>query len=227
MHESGSASRHSQLPHGSIIRVGCSPPGQYKLVGTSELTCVDGLWSGAQLPQCALTTVHSNFSVDSAPTIVYTLLEDAGGGSTGVDSRGRLIVPPTSMIHLDCLFLKTFGQPRWTVVRTQEDEQEDSEVAKRKRTLSRAKRYEFELKKGCRIYQSLISSLNSENTGWAISSSPSFSQYRLALYSASSADSGRYTCHTPNGLSNEVEILVKGKDYQLHSNNYNSNNAFP
>lgn len=143
------------LPHGSIIRVSCRPLGEYRLLGTGELSCVDGLWSGAQLPTCQLTTMHSNFSVGSPPTILYTLLDGAdlaGGGETsgeipgvGVDSHGRLVVPPTSMLHLDCLFLKSFGQPRWTVVRTSEedegnDEQEEEEGGVPKRQSSKKSR---------------------------------------------------------------------------------------
>ena len=142
------------LPHGSIIRVSCRPLGEYRLLGTGELSCVDGLWSGAQLPTCQLTTMHSNFSVGSPPTILYTLLDgaDLGTGETsgeipgvGVDSHGRLVVPPTSMLHLDCLFLKSFGQPRWTVVRTSEedegnDEQEEEEGGVPKRQSSKKSR---------------------------------------------------------------------------------------
>ncbi len=134
--ESTTTANNRLLPHGSIIRVSCRPLGEYRLLGTGELSCVDGLWSGAQLPTCQLTTMHSNFSVGSPPTILYTLLDgaDLGTGETsgeipgvGVDSHGRLVVPPTSMLHLDCLFLKSFGQPRWTVVRTGEGEEEEDD----------------------------------------------------------------------------------------------------
>lgn len=48
------------------------------------------------------------------------------------------------------------------------------------------------------------------STGWSIGSSNDFSRYRLALYSTTLTDSGRYTCHTPNGQNNKVEVIVKG-----------------
>ena len=49
--------------------------------------------------------------VTSAPTILYTLLD----GTLGVDERGRIVVLPGAILHLDCLFQKSFGQPHWKV----------------------------------------------------------------------------------------------------------------
>ena len=50
-----------QLAHGTIIAIRCNEIGLYKLMGADELQCVDGLWS-QQIPHCAPTTIHQNFS---------------------------------------------------------------------------------------------------------------------------------------------------------------------
>ena len=47
-------------------------------------------------------------------------------------------------------------------------------------------------------------------TGWGGVMEEKSWKYRLAIYYAAASDSGRYTCHTPNGLHNSIDILVKG-----------------
>lgn len=49
--------------------------------------------------------------MSSPPTILYTLLD----GTLGVDPVGRVVVLPGAILHLDCLFQKSFGQPHWIV----------------------------------------------------------------------------------------------------------------
>lgn len=50
-------------------------------------------------------------SVSSPPTILYTPID----GTLGVDERGRVVVSPGAMIHLDCLLPANSGQPHWNV----------------------------------------------------------------------------------------------------------------
>lgn len=49
--------------------------------------------------------------VSSPPTILYTPID----GTLGVDERGRVVVSPGAMIHLDCLLPANSGQPHWNV----------------------------------------------------------------------------------------------------------------
>lgn len=61
-------------------------------------------------------------TVTSPPTILYTLLE----GTLGVNERGRVVVLPGAILHLDCLFQKNFGQPHWSVEDLKDQNHTDS-----------------------------------------------------------------------------------------------------
>lgn len=52
--------------------------------------------------------------------------------------------------------------------------------------------------------------IRTHTTGWAILTDKHSWKYRLAIYYASETDTGRYTCTTPNGQSNYMDIVVKG-----------------
>ena len=64
----------------------------------------------------SFTLVWTRKTVDSPPTILYTLLD----GTLGLDSMGRLVVLPGTILHLDCLFRKNYGEPKWSVTNTTE-----------------------------------------------------------------------------------------------------------
>ncbi|XP_075229596.1 locomotion-related protein Hikaru genki-like [Lycorma delicatula] len=98
------------FPHGAEIQLRCREPlGLYKLLGESRLQCNNGGWSN-RIPSCIPTTVLTNYTDDSPPTILVRI----PSGSASVEPSGVLAVFPGSILHLECLFPRKVGTPDWT-----------------------------------------------------------------------------------------------------------------
>ncbi|XP_043229834.1 locomotion-related protein Hikaru genki-like, partial [Amphibalanus amphitrite] len=95
--------------HGTRLTARCQEVGMFRQLGGSSLLCVDGRWNPPQPPVCQPTTVLTNFSQASAPTIVHHVPT----GSVQPSADGRLVAYPGSIVHLDCLLLRTRGNPTW------------------------------------------------------------------------------------------------------------------
>ncbi|XP_013114502.1 locomotion-related protein Hikaru genki isoform X2 [Stomoxys calcitrans] len=97
------------LPHGHSLQARCKDLGMYKLLGESRVLCSNGLWA-PRMPSCVPTTLLTNFSDDSAPSIKYRILN----GSGSFEPSGVLAVLPHSTIFLDCMYPRVRGIPEWT-----------------------------------------------------------------------------------------------------------------
>lgn len=97
------------LPHGHLLQARCEDLGLYKLVGEAKVLCSNGLWA-PKLPQCVPTTLLTNFSDDSPPSIRIKV----GVGSAAYEPSGFLAVLPGSTLHLDCMYPRRKGAPEWT-----------------------------------------------------------------------------------------------------------------
>ncbi|XP_073812616.1 locomotion-related protein hikaru genki isoform X2 [Musca autumnalis] len=97
------------LPHGHSLQARCKDLGMYKLLGESRVLCSNGLWA-PRMPSCVPTTLLTNFSDDSAPSIKYKILN----GSGSFEPSGVLAVLPHSTILLDCMYPRVRGIPEWT-----------------------------------------------------------------------------------------------------------------
>lgn len=97
------------LPHGHLLQARCEDLGLYKLVGEAKVLCSNGLWA-PKLPQCVPTTLLTNFSDDSPPSIRIKV----GVGSAAYEPSGVLAVLPGSTLHLDCMYPRRKGSPEWT-----------------------------------------------------------------------------------------------------------------
>ncbi|XP_075165100.1 locomotion-related protein hikaru genki isoform X2 [Haematobia irritans] len=97
------------LPHGHSLQARCKDLGMYKLLGESRVLCSNGLWA-PRMPSCVPTTLLTNFSDDSAPSIKYRILN----GSGSFEPSGVLAVLPHSTIYLDCMYPRVRGIPEWT-----------------------------------------------------------------------------------------------------------------
>lgn len=97
------------LPHGHSLQARCKDLGMYKLLGESRVLCSNGLWA-PRMPSCVPTTLLTNFSDDSAPSIKYKVLN----GSGSFEPSGVLAVLPHSTILLDCMYPRIRGIPEWT-----------------------------------------------------------------------------------------------------------------
>jgi hypothetical protein len=97
------------LPHGHTLQARCEDLGLYKLVGEAKVLCSNGLWA-PKLPQCVPTTLLTNYSDDSPPSIRIKV----GVGSAAYEPSGFLAVLPGSTLHLDCMYPRRKGSPEWT-----------------------------------------------------------------------------------------------------------------
>ncbi|KAJ9584513.1 hypothetical protein L9F63_021123, partial [Diploptera punctata] len=97
------------FPHGAIVLARCRELGVYKLLGESSLQCKNGAWSH-RIPACIPTTMLTNFTEDSPPTVLIKI----PSGSASVEPSGDLAVFPGSILHLECLFSRKLGNPEWT-----------------------------------------------------------------------------------------------------------------
>ncbi|KAL7046572.1 hypothetical protein ACKWTF_002641 [Chironomus riparius] len=97
------------LPHGHTLQARCADLGLYKLVGEAKVLCSNGLWA-PKLPQCVPTTLLTNYSDDSPPSIRIKV----GVGSASYEPSGMLAVLPGSTLHLDCMYPRKKGSPEWT-----------------------------------------------------------------------------------------------------------------
>ncbi|KAF8792518.1 locomotion-related protein Hikaru genki-like [Argiope bruennichi] len=102
------------LPHDTEVRFRCVEPGLYKFVGNDTLLCDDGSWT-SDLPYCVATTMHRNFSLQAPPTILYHVVS----GDAGLAENGSVVVFPGTIINIDCLFQRQYGNPQWIWTSTQ------------------------------------------------------------------------------------------------------------
>ncbi|XP_068148271.1 locomotion-related protein Hikaru genki isoform X1 [Drosophila tropicalis] len=97
------------LPHGHSLQARCAELGIYKLLGESRVLCSNGLWA-PRMPSCVPTTVLTNYSEDSAPSIRIKVLN----GSHSFEPSGVMAVPPHSTVLLDCMYPRVRGTPEWS-----------------------------------------------------------------------------------------------------------------
>jgi hypothetical protein len=97
------------LPHGHTLQARCKDLGLFKLLGEAKVLCSNGLWA-PRMPQCVPTTILTNYSDDSPPSIRIKV----GVGSAAYEPSGMLAVLPGSTLHLDCMYPRKRGSPEWT-----------------------------------------------------------------------------------------------------------------
>lgn len=95
------------LPHGHSLQARCTEIGVYKLLGDSRVLCTNG--NIDRMPSCVSTTVLTNFSDDSPPTIEIKI----GTGSGAVEPSGVFAILPGSTLYLDCMYPQRRGKPDW------------------------------------------------------------------------------------------------------------------
>ncbi|XP_037044885.1 locomotion-related protein Hikaru genki isoform X2 [Bradysia coprophila] len=151
------------LPHGHSLQARCKDLGLYKLLGETRVLCSNGLWA-PRMPSCVPTTLLTNYSDDSPPSIRIKI----GIGSGAFEPSGVLAVLPSSTIHLDCMFPRKRGTPEWT----------------------------------------WTGWFRQYYTGWSTVPDEKATKYRLTIKDIQTQDSGTYTCASPRGLTNSINIVV-------------------
>ncbi|ALC42042.1 hig [Drosophila busckii] len=97
------------LPHGHSLQARCLELGIYKLLGESRVLCSNGLWA-PRMPSCVPTTILTNYSEDSAPSIRIKVFN----GSYSFEPSGVMAVTPHSIVQMDCMYVRARGTPEWT-----------------------------------------------------------------------------------------------------------------
>ncbi|EAA12905.5 AGAP007761-PA [Anopheles gambiae str. PEST] len=99
-----------EFPPGTTIISRCVDIGKYAMIGTSVRTCVRSEWSG-QKPSCFGLNQENDYAMEKPPTILIR----HQNGPIAQSNDGKLIVYPGTTVHLECLWMRRFGNPRWNV----------------------------------------------------------------------------------------------------------------
>ncbi|KAL1379441.1 hypothetical protein pipiens_014899 [Culex pipiens pipiens] len=98
-----------RLPAGNTAAP-CVDIGKYAMIGTSVRTCVREEWTG-QKPSCFGLNQENDYAMEKPPTILIR----HQNGPIAQSNDGKLIVYPGTTVHLECLWMRRFGNPKWNV----------------------------------------------------------------------------------------------------------------
>ncbi|CAB3368986.1 Hypothetical predicted protein [Cloeon dipterum] len=99
-----------EFPPGSELVARCSDIGKYSMVGSKHRKCENGEWDG-QKPVCFGLNQENEYALEKPPTILFRHQL----GPIAQSNDGRLIVYPGTILHMECLWIRRFGTPKWTV----------------------------------------------------------------------------------------------------------------
>ncbi|KAF6197720.1 hypothetical protein GE061_008686 [Apolygus lucorum] len=98
-----------EFPNGAELQFRCLDIGKYALTGSNIRKCVGGQWDGIR-PQCFGLNQVNDYS-HKPPTILFR--HEAGPIAQSND--GKLIVYPGAILHMECLWIRRFGTPKWAI----------------------------------------------------------------------------------------------------------------
>ncbi|XP_045762822.1 uncharacterized protein LOC123865673 [Maniola jurtina] len=98
------------FPPGSVIVSRCSDIGKYAITGSQVRRCVGGSWDGVK-PTCFGLNQENDYAMEKPPTILFRYSE----GPIAQTNDGKLLVYPGTILHMECLWMRRFGNPKWNV----------------------------------------------------------------------------------------------------------------
>ncbi|XP_012545704.3 uncharacterized protein LOC101741571 isoform X2 [Bombyx mori] len=110
------------LPYGVVIVSRCSDIGKYALLGSQSRKCVGGDWNGAK-PTCIGLNQQNDYAMEKPPTILFRHSQ----GPIAQTNDGKLLLYPGTVLHMECLWMRRFGNPKWNV--THYDPESDRKYA--------------------------------------------------------------------------------------------------
>ncbi|KAJ8923976.1 hypothetical protein NQ315_006752 [Exocentrus adspersus] len=165
-----------EFPPGTVLISRCVDIGKYAMIGPNKRRCIGGEWDGPK-PACFGLNQANDYSMEKPPTILFRHQL----GPIAQSNDGKLIVYPGTILHMECLWIRRFGNPKWTV------SHDYRQVI---------------------IIVTVVSRNYPE--GWTTDPGrDSQLEYRLSIFHASKDDSGLFTCVTPARYTHSVEIEVK------------------
>lgn len=69
-----------------------------------------GEWDGVK-PTCYGLNQENDYSMEKPPTILFRHQL----GPIAQSNEGKLIVYPGTVLHMECLWIRRFGIPKWTI----------------------------------------------------------------------------------------------------------------
>uniref|UniRef100_A0A1B6DCY4 Sushi, von Willebrand factor type A, EGF and pentraxin domain-containing protein 1 n=2 Tax=Clastoptera arizonana TaxID=38151 RepID=A0A1B6DCY4_9HEMI len=99
-----------EFTSGSVLYFRCTDIGKYAMIGSSRRRCSQGEWDG-QRPSCFGLNQENDYALDKPPTILFRHQL----GPIAQSNEGILIVYPGSILHMECLWIRRFGTPKWVV----------------------------------------------------------------------------------------------------------------
>ncbi|XP_068084486.1 sushi, von Willebrand factor type A, EGF and pentraxin domain-containing protein 1 [Anabrus simplex] len=104
-----------EFPPNSVVVSRCVDIGKYAMIGSSRRRCVGGEWDG-QKPVCFGLNQENDYAyflpvVEKPPTILFRHQL----GPIAQSNDGRLVVYPGTILHMECLWIRRFGTPKWVI----------------------------------------------------------------------------------------------------------------
>ncbi|XP_071053370.1 sushi, von Willebrand factor type A, EGF and pentraxin domain-containing protein 1 isoform X3 [Onthophagus taurus] len=99
-----------EFPSGAHLVSRCIDIGKYTMTGPNERRCMGGDWDGPK-PSCFGLNQENDYSMEKPPTILFRHQL----GPIAQTNDGKLMVYPGTVLHMECLWMKRFGNPNWTV----------------------------------------------------------------------------------------------------------------
>ncbi|CAK1543665.1 unnamed protein product [Leptosia nina] len=105
-----------EFPPGAVIVSRCSDIGKYALTGSQTRRCIGGTWDGVK-PTCFGLNQENDYAMEKPPTILFR----HANGPIAQSNDGKLLVYPGTDLHMECLWMRRFGNPKWNVTYTTPD----------------------------------------------------------------------------------------------------------
>ncbi|XP_054274318.1 uncharacterized protein LOC128994090 isoform X3 [Macrosteles quadrilineatus] len=99
-----------EFPSGTVLLFRCADIGKYAMIGSKRRRCSQGEWDG-QRPVCFGLNQENDYALEKPPTILFRHQL----GPIAQSNEGTLIVYPGSILHMECLWIRRFGTPKWVV----------------------------------------------------------------------------------------------------------------
>ncbi|XP_017849130.1 uncharacterized protein LOC108604254 isoform X1 [Drosophila busckii] len=105
-----------EFPPGATIISRCVDIGKFSMMGSHERTCIHSEWTNTK-PICSGLNQENDYAMEKAPTILFR----HQNGPIAQSNDGKLIVYPGTTLHMECLWMRRFGNPKWNVSHTEKN----------------------------------------------------------------------------------------------------------
>ncbi|KAJ8978205.1 hypothetical protein NQ317_014721 [Molorchus minor] len=99
-----------EFPAGALLVSRCVDIGKFAMIGPNQRRCMGGEWDGLK-PTCFGLNQANDYSMEKPPTILFRHQL----GPIAQSNDGKLIVYPGTILHMECLWMRRFGNPKWNV----------------------------------------------------------------------------------------------------------------